>query len=697
MYNGLMGKMSLKEAKIRILKLREEIRKIRYAYHVENKLLVSDAVGDSLKKELFDLESQFPELVTSDSPTQRVAGEPLKGFKKVPHEKPMLSLNDVFSREDVEAWIGRVERHLDRKIKPEFYCELKLDGLAVELVYERGALVLGSTRGDGKIGEDVTHNLRTIEAIPLRIKNLELRSKNFRRLVVRGEVFLTTKEFDRLNKKLEKAGEKTYANPRNLAAGTLRQLDPKITAGRGLDFFAYDIVTGVREMPHAGEHAFLKKLGFKTNVHNRAVSGVEGVQKYRDFWEKRREKLEYEVDGVVVLFDDPKVFQDAGVVGKAPRGAVAYKFSAREATTRLKDVRVQVGRTGVLTPVALLEPVEVGGVTITHATLHNFDEIERLGVRIGDTVIVSRAGDVIPKITGVLTNLRHGKEKKIFVPRTCPVDGSSVKKDGVFLRCSSARCGARHLEGMYHFVSRGAFDIRGFGGKIIDRFMDEGLIADIADIFTLEEGDIAPLEGFGEKSAENIVREIGEKKKVSLARFLYALGIPQIGEETAQLVAREIRSANWRTKFESRNKSEIRNPKDVLEAMQAFSLEELQEIPDVGPKVAESIKSWFEDKRNAELLRKLEKVGVVFEKQEVRSKNQGKFTGKTFVFTGGMERLGRDEAKEKVRALGGDISSSVSKKTDYVVAGDDPGSKYEKARRLGVRTLTEVEFLQMIE
>ncbi|MDO8751939.1 MAG: NAD-dependent DNA ligase LigA, partial [Candidatus Wolfebacteria bacterium] len=570
----MVKKIDIQEAKTRILKLRREIEKYRYAYHVEDTSLVSDAVNDSLKKELFDLEEMYPEFRTPDSPTQRVGGKPLDSFKKVRHETSMLSLNDAFSEEDMKDWVERVENYLKRKARPEFYCELKLDGLAIELVYEDGVLVQGSTRGDGKVGEDVTGNLKTVEAIPLRLKTQGSRllrqladsdgqagKRVPKRLIVRGEVFLTKKEFARINKELEKKGEKTYANPRNLAAGSIRQLDPKIMASRKLDSFAYEIVTDLGQKTHSEEHEVLRKLGFKTNPHNRRAETLHDVVVFRNQWEKGREKLDYEVDGVVVIFHDNKTYDEAGVVGKAPRGAIAYKFSPKEATTVVLEVKIQVGRTGVLTPVAIMDPVEVGGITITHATLHNFDEIERLGVKIGDTVVVSRAGDVIPKITSVLKNLRTGKEAHILVPRTCPIDGSPVKKDGppssggtsarqgVLLRCSNARCGARQREQLYHFVSRAAFDIRGLGDKILDRFLDEGLITDVADIFTLEEGDIKVLERFGEKSAENITREISEKKEISLPRFLYALGILHVGEETAQLVAREIRNS----------KHEIRN------------------------------------------------------------------------------------------------------------------------------------------
>jgi len=460
-------KVPLSEVAKRVEKLKVEIEKYRRAYHVEDKSLVSDAVNDSLKKELFDLEEMYPELVTSDSPTQRVGGEPLNEFKKVRHEKPMLSFNDAFSEADFRSWFERAENYLKRDVKPEFYCELKIDGLAIELVYENGLLIQGSTRGDGKVGEDVTSNLRTVEAIPLKLKVVSCKLKVPKRLVVRGEVFLSKSEFARINREEKKKGDKgkVYANPRNVAAGSVRQLDPRIVASRKLDSFMYAVVSDLGQETHGEEHEILKGLGFKTNPHNILVKSLDEAIKFRNKWEKGKEKLDYEVDGVVVAVNDNVVFGDLGVRGKAPRGAVAYKFAAAEATTRLVGIKVQVGRTGVLTPVAVMEPVNVGGVTVTHASLHNFDEIKRLGVKIGDTVVVSRAGDVIPKVKSVLKNLRTGSERVFGVPKKCPIDGSSVVKVGAIHKCSNKRCGARQRENMYHFVSKGAFDIRGLGGK----------------------------------------------------------------------------------------------------------------------------------------------------------------------------------------------------------------------------------------
>jgi DNA ligase (NAD+) len=687
--------MNLKEAKKRIEKLKKVINRGRYFYHVLGKDLISPEALDSLKKELFDLEQKFPELVTPDSPTQRVAGKPIKEFKKVIHkdweekEAKMLSLNDAFSKEDIFDWFTRLNNYLKQNhnlqlTNHNFYCDLKMDGLAVELVYENGLLVQGSTRGDGLIGEDITQNLKTIEAIPLRLED-----DPPKRLVVRGEVFLTKREFAAINEELKKKGEKTYANPRNLAAGSIRQLDPAVTASRKLNFYAYGIPgSGENYLKHfrsrSEEYKKLRQYSIPVNPHGKVVNSLEEVFNFHEEIYKKRDKLPYEIDGIVVTIDDNRIFEKAGVVGKAPRASVAYKFSPKEATTIVKDIIVQVGRTGTLTPVAKLETVEVGGVKISSATLHNYDEITRLGLKIGDTVIVSRAGDVIPQITKVLKNLRTGKEKAFHMPHFCPVDGSKVIREGALYRCSNSRCGARHRESLYHFVSRGAFNIEGLGPKIIDRFLEEGLIFDAADIFTLKKDAISVLERFGEKSAENIVKEVESKKTITLPRFLYSLGILHVGEETAILLSQEI----------SKSKLLISKPTDVLKIFQKFSLNDLQKIPGIGPKVAESINSWFREARNIKLLEKLEKVGIKIVKEGVTG---GKFAGKTFVLTGSLEAMSREEAKEKIRALGGAVSESVGKKTDYVVVGSEPGSKYDKAKKLGIKILSEKEFLKLLE
>ena len=668
--------MTKEEVRERIEKLKREIERCRHAYHVLDKSLISDSALDTLKKELFNLETAYPEFVTSDSPTQRVGGAPLKAFKKVSHEAPMLSFNDAFSEADLKAWWERLEKYLGRKLKPEFYLELKIDGLAIELVYENGVLAQGSTRGDGFTGEDVTENLKTIEAIPLKLKT--------KKLIVRGEVFLTQKEFERINREQDRRGGKKYANPRNIAAGSVRQLDPKITASRKLDSFEYAVVTDLGQKTHEAEHQLLKELGFKTNPNNKLVHSFEEIIEFRDYWDKHRDKLPYEIDGIVVIVNDNQIFKRAGAIGKAPRGAIAYKFSPKEATTVVLGIKVQVGRTGVLTPVAKLKPVEVGGVTVTSATLHNYDEIKRLGLKIGDTVVVSRAGDVIPQVTKVLDNLRTGKEKDFEMPNKCPIDSSPARREGALFRCSNPNCGARNREQLYHFVSRSAFDLRGLGTKIIDRFLDEGLISDAADIFTLKAGDIAVLPRFGEKSAENITNEIESKKIISLARFIYSLGILHVGEETASVLAEEISYLR------------VQRPLEILKTFQDFSIERLQQIPDIGPKVAQSIYDWFRKSRNIKFLEKLDKVGVKIETKKLKTKNL-KLSGLIFVLTGSLESMGRDEAKERIMTLGGDVSESVSRRTDYVLAGREPGSKLDRAKKLGVKTLVEKEFLDMIK
>ncbi|HDH31706.1 MAG TPA: NAD-dependent DNA ligase LigA [Candidatus Wolfebacteria bacterium] len=721
--------MDKKVAKERIEHLKKTINHHRYLYHVLDRQEISDAALDSLKKELFDLEQEFPEFITSDSPTQRIGGKPLKQFKKVRHEKLMLSFNDAFSEQDMKNWLERVENYLGYPVISEnlplrkvsrrpsghgserseesevesqaasaslrretasfrevslsapFYCELKIDGLAIELVYEDGIFIQGSTRGDGIIGEDVTQNLKTVEAIPLKLENLKTK-----KLIIRGEVFLTKKEFERINKEQVKKGGKIYANPRNIAAGSIRQLDPKITASRKLDSFQYDIATDLGQKNHQKEHQILKSLGFKINSNNKSAKSLEEIFEFRNYWEKHRDKLPYEIDGVVVIINDNKTFEDAGVVGKAPRASIAYKFSPKEATTIIEDIKIQVGRTGTLTPVAILKPIELGGIRISHATLHNFDQIKRLGVKIGDTVVVSRAGDVIPQINKVLKDLRSGKEKEFKIPTRCPIDESKVVVEGAIYRCSNKDCGARNRESLRHFVSRSAFDIRGLGGKIVDRFLDEGLISDAADIFSIKEGDIAVLERFGEKSAQNIISEIKSRKIVDLSRFIYGLGILHIGEETALLLAKQVSSIKY----------QVSSPLQVLNILKSFSLEKFQEIPDVGPRIAESIYNWLRSKHNIELLEKLEKAGVQIKSIKYQASSI-KLKGKTFVLTGSLESMSREQAKEKIRGFGGDMSESVSKKTDYVVAGSDPGSKYDKAKRLGVKIINEQEFLNLIK
>ena len=669
--------MNKNEAKQRIEKLKTEINYYRYAYHVLDKSLISDAALDSLKKELFDLEIKYPEFITPDSPTQRIGGKPLKEFKKIFHEMPMLSFNDAFSENDIKDWIKRVENYLGHKLSNDFYCELKIDGLAIELIYENGFFTKGSTRGDGLVGEDITENLKTIDAIPLK-----LLGKYPQYLIVRGEVFINKKEFNKINKEAEKSGGKIFANPRNMAAGSMRQLDSRITSSRKLDSFQYGIITDLGQKTHEEEHILLKSFGFKINSYNQIAKNIEDIFKFRNYWgdDKHREKLPYEIDGIVIIVNNKKIFENAGVIGKAPRAAIAYKFSPKESTTIVEDIKIQVGRTGTLTPVAILKPVELTGIKITHATLHNFNQIKRLGLKIGDTVVISRAGDVIPQINQVLKELRTGREKEFKIPTHCPIDNAKIINEGSIWRCLNPKCGAKNKRSLQHFVSRKAFDIRGLGKKIIDRFLDEGLISDAADIFDLQEGDIAVLERFGKKSAQNIIREIESHKKISLARFIYSLGILHIGEETALILSKQYL---------------ISSIKELIKKYQNLSLEDLQNIRDIGPKVAQSVYNWFHNEHNIKFLGKLETIGVQIETQKFKNSKIQKFKNKTFVLTGSLESISRDKAKEKIRELGGDVSESVSKKTDYVVAGSEPGSKYEKAKKLGVKILNEQEFINL--
>jgi len=669
--------MRKEQAKQRIDKLKKLINYHRYLYHVLDRQEISDSALDSLKKELFDLEKKFPEFITPDSPTQRVGGEPLDKFEKVRHPEPMLSFNDAFSEKDMKEWLERIFKLLTEEEKKEidFYCELKIDGLAIELIYKNGILKTGSTRGNGIIGEDVTQNLKTIEAIPLRLREEEIKVP--KEVVVRGEVFIPKKEFEKVNREQKKKNLPTYANPRNLAAGSVRQLDPKITASRRLDSFAYELITDFGAKTHQQKHEILKKLGFKTNPHNRYCENLEKVFEFHKYAQKIREKLDYEIDGIVVIVNSNKIFKKLGVVGKAPRGAIAFKFPLKQTTTVVKNIRVQVGRTGVLTPVAYLKPVKLGGVTISRATLHNEDEIKKLDVRIGDTVIVGRAGDVIPDIIKVLPELRTGKEKKFKMPKKCPVCGAKVEKKAgeVAYYCTNQNCFARQKEYFYHFVSKGAFDIEGLGPKIVDQLLSEGLVSSPADLFVLKKGDLLPLERFAEKSAENLIKAIQERKEITLPRFIYALGIRNVGEETARVLAEHF---------------------CTLENLRKATLEELEKIKDIGPVVAKSIFNWFSLERNIKFLERLKEAGVSIKYQKTKPKRQ-KLTGKIFVFTGALATMTREQAKEKIRELGGEVSESVSKKTDFVVVGKDPGSKYEKAKKLGIKIINEQEFLTMIK
>jgi len=670
--------MRKEEAKKRIEKLREVINHHRYLYHVLDKQEISDEALDSLKHELYKLEQQYPEFITLDSPTQRVGGKPLEKFKKKGHETPMLSLEDIFLEKELQDWQNYLKR-LEPSAQLEYFTELKIDGFAVALIYENGLFAVGATRGDGRTGEDVTQNLKTIESIPLR---LDLRTSDVRKGVVevRGEVYMEKKDFERLNKELEKKGEKTYANPRNLAAGSIRQLDPKLTSSRPLKFLAYDIITDFGQRKHSQEHQILPALGFKTDP-GRICKNLSDVLIFWQEVAKKRENLPYQIDGIVINVNDNSLFEKLGVAGKSPRGARAFKFSPKQTTTKVSDIKLQIGRTGAATPVAVLEPVEVGGVTITRATLHNEDEIKRLGVKIGDTVIVERAGDVIPDVAKVLPELRSGKEKEFYFPKTCPSCLAKLSKpegEAVW-RCPNPNCSARRRKNLYYFVSKKALDIDGLGPKIIDKLIDENLISQAADIFTLREGDLVPLERFAEKSAKNLIEAIQKSKKVPLSRFILALGIRHVGEETAIDLANRFNS---------------------IDKLQKATKEELETIPDVGPKIAESIYNWFRLRQNQKFIEELFAVGIKIESQKPTPYQTkgfgGGLKGKTFVLTGTLETMTRDQAKEKIRLSGGNVSEAVSKMTDYLVAGENPGSKFEQARKLGLKIINEKEFLEII-
>lgn len=664
-----------REAAERARKLRAVLERARYEYHVLDNPTMSDAAHDALKNELVTLETAYPELITIDSPTQRVGGKALARFAKVAHESRMLSLEDVFSAEEFTDWHNRVIKLA--KEDQEYFGEVKYDGLAISLIYKDGVLERASTRGDGSVGEDVTANIRTIASLPLRLGGLNEKAEYPARVEVRGEAVITRAAFQAINIAQREKGEKEYANPRNLAAGSVRQLDPAITAERKLDFFAYDVLMIAGDArTHSDKHKFLHEAGFQTDPLARTLKDVSAVEAFRDEMIRERYNLDFDVDGLVIAVNDNDVYASLGVSGRAPRGAVAYKFAAVEAATVLEGIIVQIGRSGAVTPVAVLRPALIGGVMVSRATLHNVDEISRLGVKIGDTVVVGRAGDVIPDIISVMTELRTGKEKPFVMPKNCPVCGELLNRaDGeVAWKCVNTECPARHRERLYYFVSKKAFDIDGVGPKIIDALLDEGLIQDAADLFLLTEGDLAPLERFGEKSAQNIVQSIAGRKAISLDRFLISLAIPQVGEETARDLA-----AHFGT----------------LDRVKASSPEELEKITDIGPIVARSVVAFFANAREQSVIDKLLRAGVVVE--NIKSVRMGgKLSGKVFVFTGELESMSRDEAKGRVRELGGSASESVSAKTFAVVAGESPGSKAVKAKKLGVSVLDEQAFLRLI-
>ncbi|MFA5080374.1 MAG: NAD-dependent DNA ligase LigA [Candidatus Paceibacterota bacterium] len=687
--------MKKNEAEKRIEKLKKTIDYYRSLYHIYDKQEISDAALDSLKKELFDLEQLFPELITSDSPTQRIGGEPLEVFEKIAHSKIMTSFHDAFDRKDMDNWEERNKNFLNKNDWKDiyYYCELKLDGLAIELIYKEGLLEIGSTRGDGKIGENVTNNIKTIEAIPLKLKSKEeiiktLKKKklyniagiidksNLKEVIVRGEAVLTKKNFEKINKERTKQGLSLFANPRNLAAGSIRQLDSKITSSRHLDSDVYSLVTDLGQKTHEEEHFILEAMGFKTNNNfNRLCHNMDEVFEYYHYWQDRREKLPYEVDGVVVSINNNLLFEKLGIIGKAPRAGIALKFPLVEVITKINDIMVQVGRTGAMTPVALLEPVNVGGVIVSRATLHNEKEIERLGLKIGDTVVIGRAGDVIPEVIRVFEGLRTGKEKSFKMPKKCPSCNTLLVKPDIEVvwRCPNENCFARKVKYFNHFISRGAFNIEGLGGRIIERLIEEGLVKDPSDLFDLKEGDLFGLDRFGEKSARKLVSAIQAKKKVPLSKFIYSLGIRNVGQKTANDLA---------FKFGS------------IEKIKNSTYEEMENIKDIGPVVGSSIIEWFNNNNNLDFLDKMKEKDVWYEAEEKKS---NKLFGIKFVLTGTLSSLKREEAEQMIVALGGEFSSSVSIKTDYVIIGENPGSKYDKAKELGIKILEEKDFLKLLK
>jgi DNA ligase (NAD+) len=672
--------MNEAQAKKRIEKLREELNFHNYRYYVLDDPVISDGSYDRLMRELEGLEKEYPRLITPSSPTQRVGAPPLDKFEEVRHAVPMLSLANAFEEAEVREFDGRVKRGLKTDLDVEYCVELKIDGVAVELVYENGFFITGSTRGDGLVGENVTQNLKTVKSIPMALllkKGGSLPS----RLEVRGEVYLPLQAFQEFNLKRERSGESLFANPRNAAAGSLRQLDSSITAQRPLDIFCHGIgqFTGAALASQWELLDALQAWGFKVNPNRRRCKNIDRVFDYYREMDELRDKLPYEIDGVVLKVNSFRHQETLGTIARSPRWALAFKFKPKQVTTKILDIVVNVGRTGALTPTAVLEPVRVGGVTVSSATLHNQDEVDRKDVRIGDTVVVQRAGDVIPEVVRVIPEKRTGKEKKFRLPDRCPVCGSEVDRpEGeAVARCTGIACPAKLKETIFHFASRDAMNIDGLGEKIIEQFVDKGLIKDYADLYRLTLDDLLTLERMGPKLADNILTAIRSSQKTTLERLIYALGILHVGEHIAKLLAHEF---------------------STLEELSQVPLEKLTGIKGIGEQIASSIVKFFEQKGNQKVIRKLKEFGVEVPSRPARPRPKDlKLSGKSFVFTGGLKTLSREEAESRVESLGGKASSAVSKKTDYVVVGEDPGSKFEKAKSLGVKILTEEDFLELIK
>jgi len=662
-----------RDLETKIEDLRDQIRHHEYCYFVLDDPEISDFDFDKLVEHLKKLESEHPELITPDSPTQRVGGKPREGVVKVAHSSPMLSLDNTYNEDDLRDWERRVHELTGRK-EVDYVCELKLDGMSLALVYEEGKLVRGVTRGDGSVGEDVTLNVRTVRSIPLTIPKEKLKKSGIpANFEVRGELLMPIASFKKMNEEREAKGLSLFANPRNATAGTVRQLDANITAQRRLDYFPYILLQNGRTLlaRHSAALKALETAGFKVNPHHGLAKSMDEVWQFIAQWEGKRESLPYEIDGVVIKVDRTGLQNELGFTGKAPRWAIAYKYAARAGITKIEGIRVQVGRTGKLTPVAELSPVAIGGTTVRNATLHNMDEIERLGVKIGDWVQVERGGDVIPKVAKVIEDKDHPRGTETFqMPENCPVcDTKVVKTEGeVDYRCVNANCPAKLRETILHFASRGVMNIDGMGDALVTQLTDRGLIKSVADIYSLTKADLLALERMGEKSAQNVLGEIENSKKLPLERLILGLGIRFVGERTAQFLAEHFGSLD-----------------DLMKAGQ----EELEEVNEVGPRIAESIHEFFEEPRNRDLVDRLRNAGLTF---SGKKRERGtKLAGKTFVLTGTLTKYSRDEAKKLIEDAGGRVSGSVSKKTDYVVAGSDAGSKLDKARELKVPVIEEDE------
>ena len=667
----------MKDTQKKIESLREKIRHHEYLYYVVDNPEISDGEFDKLMRQLKDLEAEHPDLVTADSPTQRVGGKPREGFVKVPHSSPMLSLDNTYSEEELRDWERRVHELSGRK-DVDYVCELKLDGMSLALIYEDGKLVRGITRGDGSVGEDVTLNVRTVRSVPLSIPKEKLKKAGIPvDFEVRGELLMPTASFKKINEERERNGLPTFANPRNFTAGTVRQLDSNITAERRLDYFPYILLQDGRTYfdHHSKTLSALEAAGFKVNPNHKLVRSMDEAWVFIQRWEEKRDSLPYEIDGIVIKVDRTSLQDELGFTGKAPRWAIAYKYAARAGFTKLEDIRVQVGRTGKLTPVAVLAPVLIGGTTVRNATLHNMDEIERLGVKIGDWVQVERGGDVIPKVAKVIDDKEHPRGHKIFhMPETCPVCGTKVvRTEGeVDYRCVNANCPAKLRETILHFASRGVMNIDGMGDALVTQLTDRGLVKNVADIYKLTKNDLLSLERMGDKSAQNILDEIENSKKLPLERVIYGLGIRMVGERTAQFLAEHFGS---------------------MEGLESAGVEELQDVNEVGPRIAESIVEFFSIAANRKLVERLREAGLAL---TGKKKQRGtKLAGKTFVLTGTLAHFTRDEAKKMIEDAGGKVTSSVSKKTDYVVAGADAGSKLDKAKELGVNVIDEKEMEEL--